>query len=186
MNCIIWAKISHEKALFTITGSPNIHFLKFWAWHFKFSNFQTTFVKIFTKKPLGFKIGFESTDKFYLFTIIYDLKFLDNQTTTLWFFFFFFFYLKFARKSLLLLKVCQMREILKPRFCWYFWNILLWVILMKMKVSQVGCLQITGRWICYSIFFDISYTVFFTRLLSKGLSTNYPFSAQISKIHFKI
>ena len=86
------SKDSHEKAVFTITGSPNIHFLKFWAWHFKFSNFQTTFVKIFTKKPLGFKIGFESTDKFYLFTIIYDLKFLDNQTTTLWFFFFFFFF----------------------------------------------------------------------------------------------
>ena len=57
---------------------------------------------------------------------------------------------------------------------------------MEMKVSQVGCLQITGRWISYSIFFDIAFIVFFTRLFSKGLWANYPFSAQISKIHFKI
>ena len=49
------------KAVFTITRSSNIHFLKFW--HFNFSNFQTTFVKIFTKKLPGFKIDFESTDK---------------------------------------------------------------------------------------------------------------------------
>ena len=33
---------------------------------------------------------------------------------------------------------------------------------------------------------DISFIVFFTRLLSKCLLKNYPFSAQISKIHFKI
>ena len=46
-----------EKAVFTITRSSNIHFLKFW--HFNFSNFQT----IFTKKPPGFKIDFESADK---------------------------------------------------------------------------------------------------------------------------
>ena len=52
---------SYEKAVFMITGSSNIHFLKFW--HFNFSNFQTTFVKIFTKKPPSFKIDFESTDK---------------------------------------------------------------------------------------------------------------------------
>ena len=47
--------------MFTITRLSNLHFLKFW--HFNFSNFQTTFVKIFTKKPPGFKIDFESTDK---------------------------------------------------------------------------------------------------------------------------
>ena len=47
--------------MFTITRSSNLHFLKFW--HFNFSNFQTTFVKIFTKKPPGFKIDFESADK---------------------------------------------------------------------------------------------------------------------------
>ena len=63
------------------------------------------------------------------------------------------FFLKFARKTLLLLKSCQMRKKLKPQFWWYFWNVLLWVILMEMNVSQVGCFQITGRWICYSIFF---------------------------------
>ena len=36
------------------------------------------------------------------------------------------------------------------------------------EVSQVGCFQITGRWICYSIFFDISFIVFFTRFCAKG------------------
>ena len=41
----------------------------------------------------------------------------------------------------------------------------MWVILMKMKVSQVGRFQITDRWICFSIFFDISFIVLFTRLL---------------------
>ena len=59
---------------------------------------------------------------------------------------------------------------------------MLWVILMEMKVSQVGCFQITGRWICYSIFFDISFIVFFTRLLSKSLWRNYPYQLKsISK-----
>ena len=94
-------------------------------------------------------------------------------------------FLKFARKRLLL-KFCQMREILKPQYCWYFYNVLLWVILMEMKVSQADCFQITGRWICYSIFFDIPFIVFFTRLLSKSLWRYYPFSAHISKVHFKM
>ena len=49
---------------------------------------------------------------FYHFTNLWDLKFLDNETTAL--------FLKLARKRLLLLKFCQMREILKPQFCWYF------------------------------------------------------------------
>ena len=70
-----------------------------------------------------------------------------------------------------------MREILKPQFCWYFLNVLLWVILMEIKVSQVGCFQITGCWKSYSIFFDISFIV----TLSKVLWRNHPFSAQISK-----
>ena len=61
---------------------------------------------------------------------------------------------------------------------------LLWVILME--VSGVGCFQIIGRWICYSIFFDISFIVFFTRLLSNCLWKNYTFSAQVSKTHFKM
>ena len=38
---------------------------------------------MFTKKPPGFKIDFRSTDKFYRFTNIYDLKFFNNETT-LW------------------------------------------------------------------------------------------------------
>ena len=46
---------------------------------------------------------------------------------------------------------------------------MLWVILMEMKVSQVSCFQITGSWLCYSNFFDISFIVFFMRLLSKSL-----------------
>ena len=83
------------KKVFTITGSPNMHFLKFW--HFNFSNFQTTFVKIFTKNPPGFKIDFEmliNTDKFlpphqYLWSEI--SRHWNNGP------------LKFARKSLLVL-----------------------------------------------------------------------------------
>ena len=47
----------------------------------------------------------------------------------------------------------------------------MWVILIEMKVSHVGCFQIVGRWICYSIFFDISFIFFFARLLSKSLRT---------------
>ena len=38
---------------------------------------------------------------------------------------------------------------------------------MEMKVSQVGYFQITGCWICYCIFSDISFIVFFTRLCQK-------------------
>ena len=93
--------------------------------------------------------------KFYRFTNIYDLKFLNNETTVLWFFFFFW---KFARKSILLLKFCQMKKIFKIKFCW----ILLWVILMEMNVSQEGCFQIMGSWICYFIF-PISHLLCFSR-----------------------
>ena len=160
--------------MFSITRSSNLHFLKFR--HFNFFNFQTTFVKIFTKKPPGFKIDFQSTDKVLR---IHQYFSTTKQRS-------FDFFLKFARKSLLLLKFCQMREILKSQFCWYFYNVLLCIILMEMKVLQVGYFQITGRWICYSIFSDISYIVFFTRLLSKGLWRNYSFSVQISNIKFKM
>ena len=38
---------------------------------------------------------------------------------------------------------------------------------MEIKVSPAGCFQNTGRWICYSIFSDISFIVLFTRLLPK-------------------
>ena len=116
---------------------------------------------------------------FYCFTNIYDLKFLKNETTALWIF------LKLARKSLLLLKFCQMKEILKPQFWSHFWNVFLWVVLMKMKVSQVRCFQIMDRWICYFIFFYVSFIVFLAGLLSKSLWRSYLFSAQISKNLFQ-
>ena len=114
------------------------------------------------KKLPGFKIDFESTDKVlplhqYIWAEI--SRQWNNSPEN--------FFLKFARKSLLLLKFCQMRETSKPQFSLYFQNVLLQVILMEIKVSQVGCLQVTGRWICCSIFFDISFIVFFTRLFSK-------------------
>ena len=40
---------------------------------------------------------------------------------------------------------------------------------MEMKVSQVGFFKITGRWICYYIFSDISFILYFRRLLSFDL-----------------
>ena len=101
------------KAVFTITRSSNIHFLKFW--HFNFSNFQTTFVKIFTKKPPSFKIDFESTDK-----VLPLHQYLWSEISRQWNNGPLNFFLKLARRSLLLLKFCQMKEILKPQFCWYF------------------------------------------------------------------
>ena len=166
------------------TGSSNIHFLKFC--HFNFSKFHTLFVKIFTKKPLGFKIDFGGNYKVlllhqYLWSEIsrHETTTLSrNETTALWFFF------KFTRKSLLVLKFCQMRVILKPQFCWYFSYVLLRVILMEM---QVGCFQITGCWIHYSIF-SKSYLQCFSWDFCKKVYKFifYLFSAQISKIHFKI
>ena len=46
-------------------------------------------------------------------------------------------------------------------------KVLLWVILMKMKVSQVGCSQITGCWICYSIFRYLIYSVFYETFVKR-------------------
>ena len=71
--------------MFTITGPSNIQLLKFWL--FNFSSFQANFVQNFMEKVPGFKTDFEVLIKFYCFTNIYDLKFLDNETTVLWFFF---------------------------------------------------------------------------------------------------
>ena len=48
-------------------------------WHFNFSNFQTTFVKIFAKKPADF----ESVDKFLPIHQYLWPEFLDNETTAL-------------------------------------------------------------------------------------------------------
>ena len=133
------------------------------------------------KKLPGFIIDFESTDNVLLLQ-----QYLWSEISRQWNNGPLKFFLKFEQKSILLLKFCQMREILKPQFCSYFKNVLLWVILMEMKVSQVGCVQIMDCWICYSILFDFSFIVFFTRLLSKSLWRNCPFSTQISKIYFKM
>ena len=165
--------------MFTITRSSNLHFLKFR--HFNFSNFQTTFVNFFTKKSPGFKIDFESTDKVlrihqYLWTEI--SRQWNNGPLT--------FFFEICTEEPFTSQILSNKGNIKSSVLLILLKILLWVILMEMKVSQIGCFQITGRWICYSIFFDISFIVFFMRLLSKSLWRNYPFSAQISKIHFKM
>ena len=74
----------------------NTQLLKFWL--FNFSNFQTTVVKNFMIKIPGFKRFTAS-----LIFIIWNFS-----TMKQWLFKFF---LKFARKSVLPLKFCQMREI---------------------------------------------------------------------------
>ena len=112
--------------------------------------------------------------KFWLF------NFSNFQTTFLKSFMEKLFVLNLHGRVFFFLKFCQMREILKPQFSWYFLYVLFRAILMEMKVLQVGCFQFTVCWICYSIFFDASFN-----LLSQGLSRNYPFWAQISKIRFK-
>ena len=123
------------------------------------------------KKLPGFKIYFEVLIKFYRFTNICDLKFLDIETMTLWIFF------EICREKRFAFTFGQMREIWKPQFCWYFSDVLLWVTLMEMKVSQVGCFQITGRWICCCIFSDIWFIVFFTRSLWKKFMKKLSFSS---------
>ena len=46
-----------KSCVYDYRGPSNIQLLKFWF--FNFSNFQTTFVKNFMKKVLGFKISFK-------------------------------------------------------------------------------------------------------------------------------
>ena len=77
-----------------------------------FATFKQLLSKILWKTFQVSKYILKVLIKFYHFTNISVLKFLENETTVLWHF------LKFARNSLLLLKFCQMREILKPQFCW--------------------------------------------------------------------
>ena len=169
--------------MFTITRSSNLHFPKFW--HFSFSNFQTTFVKIFTRKPPSFKKYSESADK-----VLRIHQYLWSEISRQWnngpltFFFFFFF------------EICT-EEHFTSQILSNKGNINASILLILLKCIVLGCsdgnesfigklFQVTGRWICYSIFFDISFIVFFTRLLSKSFWRNCPFSAQISKIHFKM
>ena len=99
-----------------IAGLSNMHF--FWNSDILiFPTFKHFLSKILRKNLQVSKQILEVPINFYRFTNIYDLKFLDNETMTLWIF-----VLKFARKSLLLSKFCQMKEILKPKFCWHKMN----------------------------------------------------------------
>ena len=169
--------------MFTITGSSNIHFLKFW--HFNFSNFQTTFVKFFTKKPPSFKIDFESTVK-----VLPLHQYLWSEISRQW-----------NNGSLIFFWNLHGRA-----FCY----LILLLILSKERNIKDSILQILLKWMVvgysngnksftgrmfsnyglltmlFHFFFDISFIVFFTRLLSKSLRRNYTSSVQISKINFKM
>ena len=129
-----------------ITETSSIQLLKFWL--LNFSDFQMTFFKKFMKKLSGFKIYFERSDKVLPLTNIYNVTFLDNETTTLFFF--------FLLKSVLLLQFCNFVKWGNIKTSILQILVLLWAILTEIKVSQVGCFQITDRWICY-LFFPISH-----------------------------
>ena len=166
--------------MFTITGPSNIQLLKFWL--FNFPNFHITFFKNFMKRFPGFKIDSESTDKVlplqqYLF---YNLKFLDNETPALWIFFDIFTEERFSS------------EILSNEG-----NIKASILLTHLKCIVVGYSNGNKSFTCRLLsnyaplnmlfrFFNISFIVFFTKLLSKCLWRNHPFSTQLSKIHFKM
>ena len=147
-------------------------------WHFNFPNFQTTFVKIFTKKPAAFKINFESTDKVLRIHQYYDLKFLDNETTGLWFFF------EICTEEPFASQILSNEGNIKA-------SVLL--ILLKCIVADYSNESFTGRPfsnygplnMLFHFFRYLIYSVF-TRLLSRNLWRNYPFSVQILKIHFKM
>ena len=109
--------------------------------------------------------------KFYRFTNIYDLKLLDNETTALWIFL-----------------TCT-----EEPFASYILsnegNIKSSILLMLLKCIFVGHSNgnesFTGRLfklraVEYAMLFH------FYRYLIYSLWGNYPFSAQISKIHFKM
>ena len=98
------------KSYFTITRPWNIQLVKFWL--FNFPNFHITFSKNFMKKLPGFKMDFESINKEFTASpifIIWNFSTMKQRP--------FEFFLKFARKSVLFHKFCQMREILKPQSC---------------------------------------------------------------------
>ena len=163
------------KKLFTITRSSNLHFLKFWL--FNFSNFQTTFVKMFTEISPGFKIDFESADK-----ILRIHQYLWSEISRKW-------------NNGLLKQMKQ--EPFASQILPNEGNRKASILLILLKCIVVGysngnenftdrLFSIYGPLNTLFHFFDISFIVFFTRLLPKGLWRNYPFSAQISKIHFKL
>ena len=121
--------------------------------------------------------------KFYHFTNIYNLKFLDNETTALEIFFFVFL-------------ICT-EERFASKILSNEGNIKASILLILLKCIVVGYSNgnesFTGRLFSnYGLlnmlfyFFDISFIVFFTRILSKRLWRNYPFSTQISKIQLRM
>ena len=126
------------------------------------------------EKVPGFKTDFEVLIKFYCFTNIYDLKFLDNETTVLWFFFIWNFH--------------------GSAFC--FLNFVIWgniktsILLIILKCIVVGYSNgnksFTGRLfsnygLLNMLFHFFLFIVFFTVLFSRVLWRKYHFSAQISK-----
>ena len=73
--------------MFTITGSSNIQLLKFWLFNFGLPTFKQILLRILWKNFQVSKYILKVLIKFYRFTNVYDLKFLDNKTTALWIFF---------------------------------------------------------------------------------------------------
>ena len=118
--------------------------------------------------------------KFCGFTNFYDLKFLHNETTTL----------------PLFLKIC-MRKPFASQILSNEWNIKVSILLIFLKCIvggySNGNKSFIGRLfsnygplnMLFHFFRYLIYSVF-TGLLSKGLWIKNPFSAQISKIHFKM
>ena len=129
--------------------------------------------------------------KFYSFTNIYDLKFLDSETTGFWFFFFFF-------------EICT-----EERFASYVLSnegsIKTSILLIILECIAVGCSNgnesFTGRLflnygrlnVLFHFFRNLIYNVFsrhfcqkvYEETILKLKKLNYSFS-QISKIHLKV
>ena len=147
-------------------------------------NFQTNFVKNFMKNLSGFKIDFVFDKVLPLQQYIWSEIFRQWNNSASNFFFFFFFCNLRGRAFCLLILLNE--ENIKT-------SILL--ILLKCIVAGYsngnegftgGLFSNYGLLNMLFHFFDISFVVFCTRLLLKGLWRNYPFSAQISKTHFKM
>ena len=152
--------------------------VRLWLWGRQTYNFWNSVFLIFpTFKQLLSRVLWKNFQvskyilkvliNFYCFTNICDLKFLDNETTTLWIFF------EIARKSVWLLKFWQIREILTPQSCWYFYNVLLWVILMENEsftgrlFSNYGSLNMLFhffRYLIYSVFHETFVKKFMKKL----------------------
>ena len=117
--------------------------------------------------------------KFYRFTNIYDLKIFDNETMALWIFFFFF-------------ETCT-----KERFASSVLsnegNIIASILLIPLKCIASGYESFTGKLLSKYVplkmlFHFFRYLIYsaFHKTFAKNLWKNYPFLAEISKIHFKM